>query len=309
MKNNKKIIVILGPTAGGKTGIGVKLAHKFNGEIVSADSRQVYKGMDIGTGKDLCEFDFKVNGKVVKIPYHLIDVVEPNDEYNIARFQKDAYLAIDDILRRGKLPIVVGGSGLYLQAIVDGYGLSKAKDDIILREKLEKKDTEELFEELKILNSKFADNLNNSDKNNNRRLIRYIEIAKTGEKPKKSEPKYDCLILGIERARDVLRERIYKRLIQRLENEDMIDEVERLNREGVSFERLKKFGLEYKFISMYLLDEITYEEMVDKLNIAIAQFAKRQMSWFRRWEKQGVKINWIEDFEESVDMVDKFKKG
>jgi len=309
MKNlpeKNKIVVILGPTASGKTGIGVKLAYELNGEIVSADSRQVYRGMDIGTGKDLCEYSFKVEGREVDIPYHLIDIADPNEFYDLARFQKDAYEAIDDILSRGKLPIVVGGSGLYLQSVVDGYVMSDTSSDEELRESLEEKTKEELFSELEGINSKFANSLNNSDKNNKRRLIRYLEINKLGSQPKKSEPRYDCLLLGLAWPREVIRERIYKRLIDRFEKEDMVGEVERLNDSGVSWQRLFKFGLEYKFIAKYLNEEMTYDEMVEKLDIAIGKFAKRQMSWFRRWEEQGAVIDWIKGLDEAKNKVEKF---
>lgn len=307
-KGEGKIIVILGPTSSGKTNIGVKLAYEYNGEIVSADSRQVYRGMDIGTGKDLCEYSFEENGQTINIPYHLIDVADPNEVYDVARFQRDAYIAIDDILKRGKLPIIVGGSGLYLQAIVDGFVMSDATANDDYRNELEKKSKDELFEELKNLNSKFAQNLNNSDKNNKRRLIRYLEINKFGEEPKKSKPRYDSLLLGLDCPREILKERIYKRLLDRLEKEDLVGEVERLNDAGVSWQRLVKFGLEYKFVANYLNDQMSYDEMVEKLNMAIAKFSKRQMTWFRRWEGQGAKIKWVKDWQEAKKIISKFLK-
>jgi len=313
-KNNmsSKIVVILGPTASGKTGLGVKLAHIFNGEIVSADSRQVYRGMDIGTGKDLNEYSFEIDGKEINIPYHMIDVADPNEVYDVARFQRDAYRAIDDILKRGKLPIVVGGSGLYLQAIVDGFVMSDTSVDEGLRKLLEEKTKEELFAELENINYKFANNLNNSEKNNKRRLIRYIEINKSGVGPKQSEPRYDSLLLGLSWPREILRERIHKRIVDRLKNEDMIGEVERLNDEGVSWQRLIKFGLEYKFIANYLNEKMSYDEMVDGLSVATGKFAKRQETWFKRWEGQGREIKWIKDGEEAKYYISDFlglKKG
>ncbi|MBU4455448.1 tRNA (adenosine(37)-N6)-dimethylallyltransferase MiaA [Patescibacteria group bacterium] len=326
-KKNKKIIVILGPTASGKTGLGVKLAYKYNGEIVSADSRQVYKGMDVGTGKDLDEYvissKFKVQSsklrlknrdkEVVKIPYHLIDVVSPKTQFSLAKYQKLAYEAIDDILRRGKLPILVGGSGLYLQAVVDGYNLSRVKPDKILRAELEKKNAVQLFALLKKINHKFAGKLNESDRKNKRRLIRYIEIANppaggrqfTTRDGKKNN-KYGALLIGVSRSREVLRERIYKRLIERLEKENMIDEVKKLHKQGVSWKRLESFGLEYKYISLYLRKKLTYDEMVEKLNTAIRQFAKKQISWFRRWERQGREINWVKNRGEAERLARKF---
>jgi len=293
MKKNilkSKIIVILGPTASGKTGLAVKLAREFNGEIISADSRQVYKGMDIGTGKDLDEYG--------DVPYHLIDVVKPNTKFNLAKYQKLAFISIEDILNRGKLPIIAGGTGLYSQAVVDGYNLSKAKPDKKLREKLEKLDVEKLFEKLEKINSKFANKLHESDKKNKRRLIRYVEVVDSrlrgndaGEKCE--NPDYEFLLIGLTWTRKVLLERIYKRLIERLEKEGMIDEIKNLHKQGVSWKRFESFGLEYKYISLYLRKKLTYNEMVEKTNIAIRQFAKKQMNWYRRWEKQGAKIYWV----------------
>ena len=322
-KNNNKIIVILGPTSSGKTGLAVKLAYKFNGEIVSADSRQVYRGMDVGTGKDLDEYKLEVRSKklevrsdknkkvfkTVKISYHLIDVVSPKTKFSLAKYQRLAYKAINDILARGKLPIIVGGTGLYLQAVVDGYNLSKAKPDKKLREKLEKLDVDELFKKLQKLNRGFADRLHESDKKNKRRLIRYIEICKDTECPighSVSGAGYDFLLIGLTWPREVLMERIYKRLIERLEKEDMIGEVERLHKQGVTWKRLESFGLEYKYIALYLRKKLSYKEMVEKLNIAIRQFAKRQMTWFRRWERQETKIYWVKDRGEAERLVKKF---
>jgi len=316
--NNNKIICIVGTTASGKTKLGVDLAYKFNGEIVSADSRQVYKGMDIGTGKDLAEYvvNIKRNGAKVSgssrqpasrlpqddkaiIPYHLIDVVSPNTEFSLAKYQKLAYKAIDDILKRGKLPIIVGGTGLYAQAIVEGFKLSLAKPDKKLRQKLEKLSINQLFSKLKRLNKKFAEKLHESDKKNKRRLVRYIEMASGGSEciAGHSAPRseFEFLLIGLTWPRQVLRERIYKRLIQRLENEDMAGEVERLHKQGVSWKRLEDFGLEYKYIAQYLQGKLDYDEMVEKLNIATRRFAKRQMSWYQRWEKQGAKIHWVKN--------------
>lgn len=303
-----KIIVILGTTASGKTTMGVKFADEFNGEIVSADSRQVYRGMDIGTGKDLEEYEF--NGK--KIPYHLIDVVDPNKKFSLADYQILAYKAIDDILERGKLPIIVGGSGLYIQSIVDGYQLSNSKPDKRLRAELEKKSAIELFEKLKKINPGFANKLNNSDKNNKRRLIRYIEINSDRTKPDVfknnfvSQKKYNFLLIGLTWPTEILYKRIHDRLIERLEKEDMISEVDHLHESGVSWKRLESFGLEYKFIAWYLQEKIDYETMVEKLFIAIRQFAKRQKSWFKRWEKQGAKIHWSKELRGAKDMLKDF---
>jgi len=336
-----KIIVILGPTSSGKTGLGVKLAYKFNGEIVSADSRQVYRGMDVGTGKDLKDYRLKIPNskfqitnksqisnlksqryKTVNIPYHLIDVVSPKTRFSLAKYQKLAYKAIDNILARGKLPIIVGGTGLYLQAVVDGYQLSKAKPDKKLRERLEKLDASELFKELQELNAGFANRLQDSDRKNKRRLIRYIEICKDTECPSLlrrnsyggrvghsvSGVDYDFLLIGLTWPREELQQRIYERLIERLGKEDMVGEVERLHKQGVSWKRLESFGLEYKYVSLYLQKKLAYDEIVGKLNIAIRQFAKRQMAWFRRWDRQGAKIYWAKSRGEAEKLVRKFIK-
>lgn len=312
MPYTKKILVILGQTATGKTKLAVDLAYKFNGEIVSADSRQVYKGMDIGTGKDLHDYKLKITNfktkkiKNISIPYHLIDVVSPNTEFSLAKYQKLAYNAIDDILKRGKLPIIVGGSGLYLQAIVDGYKLSAKKPDKKLRKELEKKSVDELFNLLSKENVKFANNINKSDKKNKRRLIRYIETCNCDKRSLNIyEPKYESLIIGIKKDKEIIHKRIYKRLIKRLEKENMIDEVRQLRRKNITRKRLENFGLEYKYIALYLQKKIDYDEMVEKLFIAIRQFAKRQMTWFRRWEKQGAKINWISNRDEVEKVINK----
>ncbi len=325
--NNKKIVVVLGTTASGKTSMAVKLANKFNGEIISADSRQVYRGMDIGTGKDLKEYKIKskVKGpavtkalagkqksKVVNVPYHLIDIISPKTEFNLAKYQKLAYKAIDDILARGKTPIIVGGTGLYIQAIVDEYKLSSAKPDKKLREKLEKMTVDKLFLKLKKLNSKKAKSLNESDRKNKRRLIRYIEQTRiatnkdtNSHKPKQSFKQFDFLLLGLTYSRDVLQKRIYKRLIERLEKENMIGEVKRLRKGEVSWKRLEEFGLEYKYISLYLRKKLTYEEMVEKLYIAIRQFSKRQMTWFKRDKR----IKWVKNKTEAEKYIKKFLKN
>ena len=299
IKNDKKIIVILGPTASGKTKLAVELAEKFNGEIVSADSRQVYRGMDIGTGKDLAEYS---------VPYHLIDVASPKSQFDLAQYQKMAFRAIDDILKRGKLPILVGGSGLYLQAVVDNYKLSEAKQDAELRKKLEKLNAGELFKKLEKLSPNLAVKLNQSDKNNKRRLIRYLEILEQDKnfKSRKGQKKYEALLIGLSYSGEILKQRIFKRLMDRLKEQNMIGEVENLRAKGLSWKRLEEFGLEYKFISLYLQGKLQYEEMVEKLNQAIYQFAKRQLTWFKRWEKQGVKINWLKDFKKIEKLTKEF---
>jgi len=300
MQNSKKLLGILGPTATGKTKLAVKLAAKFNGEIISADSRQVYKGMDIGTGKDLKDFRFKISDfRFKKIPYYCIDIVNPKTEFNLAKYLKYAHKAIKDIQARGKLPILVGGTGLYLQAVIEGYNLSGVKPDRALRASLEKKSINELRKLLQKLDKNYDGNLDNK-----RYLIRYIEMVKQTKLPLKklltsSGNKYNCLILGINFSREEINQRIDKRLIERIENQGLIKEVERLHEEGVSWKRLESFGLEYRFVSQYLQGKLTKVEMIEKLAIAIHQFAKRQLTWFRRWEKQGRSIKWIKNYAEA----------
>lgn len=300
-KGENKILVILGPTASGKTRLAVELAREFNGEIVSADSRQVYRGMDIGTGKDLDEYT---------VPYHLLNVANPKQRFDLAKYQKMAFQAIDDILKRGKLPILAGGSGLYLQAVVDNYKLSEVKKDLTLRKQMEKLSIEALFNKLKKIAPKMAVKINDSDRKNKRRLIRYLEILGQDKnfKNRSGKKKYEAMIIGVKFSKDILRQRIFKRLLERLKEQNMIGEVENLQIRGLSWKKLEEFGLEYKFIALYLQDKMSYEEMVEKLNIAIYQFAKRQLTWFKRWEKQGAKINWLKDDKKIEKLVKEFLK-
>lgn len=304
INNKPKIVVILGPTASGKTGLGVKLAYHFNGEIISADSRQVYKGMDIGTGKDLPDYNYLGQD----IPYHLIDVASPRINFSVARFQKLANKAIRDVLRRGKLPIVVGGSGLYLQAVVDNYQLSDYKSDKKWRAELENLGAEKLYFKISRLNPDFAKRINNSDRNNARRLSRYLELLQNGNNllMKKGEPLGDFLLLGVNISDAKMRANIKLRLDERLDKQGMILEVEKLKKTGLSFKRLISFGLEYKFISYFLQDKLNKEEMREKLVVAIYRFAKKQKTWFKRWEKQGRKIYWIKDYKQLESRVKSF---
>jgi len=304
INNKPKIVVILGPTASGKTGLGVKLAYHFNGEIISADSRQVYKGMDIGTGKDLPDYNYLGQS----IPYHLIDVASPRMNFSVARFQKLANKAIRDVLRRGKLPIVVGGSGLYLQAVVDNYQLSDYKSDKKWRAELENLGAEKLYFKISRLNPDFAKRINNSDRNNARRLSRYLELLQNGNNllMKKGEPLGDFLLLGVNISDAKMRANIKLRLDERLDKQGMILEVEKLKKTGLSFKRLISFGLEYKFISYFLQDKLNKEEMREKLVVAIYRFAKKQKTWFKRWEKQGRKIYWIKDYKQLESRVKSF---
>ncbi len=307
--NIDKAIAVVGPTAAGKTKLAIALAHKYQGEIIGADSRQVYKGMDIGTGKDLD--DYYNNGHPV--PYHLIDVVEPTENFDVANYQRLARQALNSILAQGHLPIVAGGSGLYLQALIDNYEFSPAKPNTALRQDLEKLSVQELYQKLNNLAPALASKLNNSDRHNHRRLIRYLEIIlnkPTNSLPhKNSHSIINWLILGIDYPMEILEQRIYDRLIERLENEAMIEEVYRLHEQGVDWRRLESFGLEYRFISRYLREQLDYDQMVEQLYIAIRQFAKRQKTWFKRWEKQGREIHWLDvnnPLQEAESLIDNF---
>jgi len=286
MKNN--LIVILGPTASGKTTLAVKLAADLKAEIISADSRQVYRGMDIGTGKDLSEYE--TNGCVV--PYHLIDILEPDEEFNVFEFQRQFYKTFAALQKRQVLTLLVGGTGLYLESVLADYVLPQAGQDERLREELAEKSLEELQDILLAMKTGLH---NKTDLEDRERLIRKIEIEKARRYPQVNErekPVVRAGVFGIHWERTLLRQRIAARLQQRI-NEGMIDEVARLHARGLSWARLDSFGLEYRYIAGYLKNEITREEMMQKLVIAIGQFAKRQMTWFRRMEKKGTSIEWI----------------
>lgn len=288
MKNNIDIIVVLGPTATGKTTFATNLALKLDGEIISADSRQVYREMDIGTGKDI--EDYTIEGK--EIPYHLLDIVEPGYEYNVFEYQKDFLKAYNDITSRGKIPILCGGSGLYLEAALKGYKLINVPVDENLRSELEVKSDEELLELLKSMRKLH----NTSDSMYRKRLIRAIEIElyyKEHDDIDLNFPKLNALVFGINFDRKIVRQRITERLKERLKG-GMLAEVQKLLDKGVTKEKLVYYGLEYKFISQYLTGEFKYNDMFQKLNSAIHQFSKRQMTWFRRMEKNGTDINWLD---------------
>lgn len=308
MAATNKAIAIIGPTAAGKTKLAISLAAKYNGEIISADSRQVYRGLDIGSGKDLADYDN--NGQPV--PYHLIDVTNPGDSFDLATYQKLARQALDKIWQAKKLPVIAGGSGLYLQALIDNYQLSDIKPDPALRQELDNLSAAELWQKLYELKPSLAERLNNSDKNNPRRLIRYLEIAQQAphfQPSTKLAEHLDTLILGVDYPLEVLEQRIRARLIQRLENEDMIDEVYNLHEAGVDWKWLEGLGLEYRYISRYLEEQIDYDQLVDQLAIAIRQFAKRQKTWFKRWAKQGKQIHWLNTdnpIKEAEELVNKF---
>ena len=283
-----EMITILGPTACGKTTLAANLAYKLGTEIISADSRQIYRSMDIGTGKDLK--DYEVCGK--HIPYHLIDIVDAGYKYNLFEYQRDFLKSYEDIKSRGLMPILCGGTGLYIESVLNAYRLTPVPENPELRQKLEGKPLEELIEILK--GYKTLHNV--SDLDTTKRAIRAIEIAdhyKNTEKEERKFPKIDSLVVGINIDREERRAKISKRLRDRLK-EGLVEEVEGIMRNGVSAEDLVYYGLEYKFVTNYITGLISYEEMVETLEIAIHQFAKRQMTWFRGMEKRGIHINWIE---------------
>jgi tRNA dimethylallyltransferase len=293
-KNHNKLLVIVGPNASGKSDLAVKLAKKFNGEVVSADSRQVYKGMDIGTGKITKE-------EMQGIPHHLLDVASPKRRFTVVQYQKKAIEVIKKIQKKGKLPILCGGTGFYIQAVVDGLVFPKVKPDWKLRKKLEKKTKEELFKILKKLDKDRAKTIETKNK---RRLIRAIEIVlKTGKPvPKlKKQKLFEVLILGIKREKGELKQRIRKRLLKRLK-QGMIEEVKRLKKLGVSWKRLEEFGLEYRYIAYYLQKRLSYEEMINRLQKAIEDYARRQLAWFKRDKR----IYWIKTFKEAEKLVKEF---
>lgn len=275
-----KLIVILGPTACGKSGLGVTLAKEYGGEIVSADSRQVYRGMDLGTGKVTEE---EMDG----VPHHLLDVIDPNAPYSVADFQRDATAAIDDIISRGKLPFLVGGTGLYIRAIVQGFVFGESTPNEVLRGELEGYTAQELYEKFQALTGL---TLNESERQNHQRLVRAVEKATAGEYVDiPHNPKYDVLQLGVSFPRDIICERIDQRLEMRFDD-GMIAEVETLRKEGATDEFLERLGLEYRYIYRYLDGQIeTKEELSDELGRAIKRFAKRQTQWFNRDE-----VEWLD---------------
>jgi tRNA dimethylallyltransferase len=291
----RKLIAILGPTASGKTDLSIKLAKKYNGEIISADSRQVYKGMDIGSGK--------ITKKEMQgIPHYLLDVANPKRKFAVSQYQKLASKAIKNIQNKNKLPILVGGTGFYIQSIVDGVAIPEVKPDWKLRRELEKKSNKEMFFMLKKLDPKRASSI---DKQNPRRLIRALEIV---IKTKKSVPnlktkkEFDVLQIGIKKDFNQLKKLIKKRLIKRLKNNAMINEVKNLRKIGVSFRRLEELGLEYRFVAQYLQNKISYKEMMDKIQIESEHYAKRQMTWFKRDKR----IKWVNNQKQAEQIIKKF---
>jgi tRNA dimethylallyltransferase len=293
----RKLIVILGPTASGKTELAIKLAKKFNGEIVNADSRQVYKGMDIGTAKP-------TKKEMRGVPHHLLDVASLKRKFTVAQYRKLALKAIEKIQKKGKIPFLVGGSWFYIRAIVDGLVIPEVPPDWKLRKKLEKKSPQELYEILKKLDPERAKNI---EKENKRRLIRAIEICKKIGKvpPLKFNPlPYPVLMIGIKRNKRELMERIRKRFFEWLKR-GLILEVIRLRKMGVSFKRIEEFGMHYREIARYLQGKISEREMIENSIREIQNYAKKQMSWF----KENKRIKWIKNYRKAEKPIKKFLKN
>lgn len=287
-------ITIVGVTASGKTSLAVKLAYETAGEILSADSRQVYRRMDLGTGKDLSEYSY--NG--IAVPYHLIDICEPGYKYNLYQYKRDFTTCMNDIQVRGRLPIICGGTGLYVETVLKGYAMPEVPENRELRERL----SEKTLEELTLILSQYKTLHNTTDVDSCKRAIRAIEIAeyyKTLPQPELEDTPIETLLVAIDIDRETRRANITRRLHERLE-QGMVAEVEALLNEGISPDDLIYYGLEYKYLTEYIIGKRSYEDMVSSLEIAIHQFAKRQMTWFRGMERRGFKINWI-DYNLSLD--------
>lgn len=294
------LITILGPTASGKTPLATALADRLDTEIISGDSRQVYRRMDLGTGKDLA--DYTINGR--EVPYHLIDIVEPGYKYNVFEYQRDFLKAYEEITKKGKLPVLCGGTGMYIESVLKGYRLLPVPENPELRASLEGKTLEELT---KIL-AGYKKLHNSTDVDTAKRAIRAIEIEEYYQlqPPEYREfPSLKSLIVGVDIDRELRREKITRRLKQRLE-EGMVEEVRGLLAEGIPAENLIYYGLEYKFLTQYVIGELSYEEMFHQLETAIHQFAKRQMTWFRGMERRGFTIHWLDatlPMEEKIEQI------
>lgn len=290
MHSKYNLITILGPTASGKTSLAANIAYHLHGEIISADSRQVYKQMDIGTGKDL--EDYTVNDQ--QIPYHLIDLFEPGYKFNVFEYQELFYQTYQDLTNKNTIPVLCGGTGMYIESVIEGYQMAKVPANPELRKDLELKETDKLIALLK----SHATLHNTTDITSRKRLIRAIEIA-TYQKDHPTEtarfPQLNTLLIGIKFDRESRRRRITERLNARLDS-GMIEEVNSLLKQGIKPEDLIFYGLEYKFITLYLTNQMNYNDMVQKLNTAIHQFAKRQMTWFRRMERKGYIIHWLDGY-------------
>jgi tRNA dimethylallyltransferase len=300
------LLVVTGPTASGKTSLAALVAHRLGGEVISADSRQVYRSMNLGTGKDYD--DYLVGGS--RIPCHLIDIADPGYKYNVFEYQRDFVKVYTDMKKRKVFPVVRGGSGMYADSIITGYKMFEVPADSGLRIELEKKS----IEELRVILSTLKNLHNTTDIDTKKRIIRAIEIEHSSRNKRKQRsefPEVRPLLVGIQFDRDKRRKRISDRLKQRLDS-GMVDEVKKLIEQGINTETLIYYGLEYKFITLYLTGNISYQDMVRDLEIAIHQFAKRQMTWFRGMERRGIKIHWIDGelpMEEKVEKVMELLKG
>ena len=297
--NKYELITILGPTASGKTALAAALAARLDTEIISADSRQLYRGMDIGTGKDLA--DYVVDGK--SIPYHLIDICDPGYKYNVFEYQHDFFRVFTSLRERGLVPILCGGTGLYIEAVLKGYKLLDVPPNPALRERLREKS----LPELEILLASYKVLHNKTDVDSVQRAIRAIEIEefyRTQAPDVREYAPLNSLLVGVAIDRELRREKISKRLRARLD-EGMVDEVRRILSNGVAPEDLIYYGLEYKFLTLYIIGKLTYEEMASQLEIAIHQFAKRQMTWFRGMERRGCTIHWLDA---TLPMADKVEQ-
>ena len=296
------MLAVVGPTACGKTSLAVDVALAVDGaEIISADSRQVYRGMDIGTGKDIAEY----TRDGVTVPTHLLDIVDAGEKYNLFEFQRDFLTSYEDIRSRGAFPIMCGGSGLYVESVLRGYRLLPVPENPALRARLEEKSLEELTAIL----AGYKSLHNNTDTDSKKRAIRAIEIEEyylTCPVEERSFPQVNALVVGVSVDREVRRERISRRLRERLK-EGMVDEVRSLLDSGITPDQLIYYGLEYKYLTLYLTGAMKYDEMVHGLEIAIHQFAKRQMTWFRGMEKRGVDIRWIDASQERAQLVEQIK--
>lgn len=304
-KRNEKydLVSVVGPTACGKTSLAVELALSVPGaEIISADSRQVYRGMDIGTGKDIAEY----TRDGVTVPSHLLDIVDAGEKYNLFEFQRDFLASYDNIRNRGAFPVMCGGSGLYVESVLKGYRLLPVPENPALRAALEEKS----LEELTALLATYKQLHNNTDTDNKKRAIRAIEIEeyyRTCPVEERYFPQINALTVGVMVDREVRRERISRRLRQRLDN-GMVEEVKRLLDSGLEPEQLIYYGLEYKYLTLYLTGAMEYDKMVAELEIAIHQFAKRQMTWFRGMEKRGVGIHWLDGSLPAAVLVEQIKE-
>lgn len=308
LKKKPDLVCVIGHTAGGKTAFAAALAEKTGAEIISADSRQVYRRMDLGTGKDFQ--DYVVNGK--KILHHLIDIVDPGYEYNVFEFQKDFLKAYNEIKNRNHLAVMCGGTGMYIEAVLKAYKLINVPPDPELRKSLDSMTREQLIEKL----SSYRNLHNTTDTENRKRLLRAIEIEEYYNKHELAEtvfPKLKYVLLGIKYDRESRRNRITQRLKERL-SAGMVEETEDLLKSGIPENKLIYYGLEYKYLTLYIQGELSYEEMFNKLNTAIHQFAKRQMTWFRKMEREGFKIHWMDGhepmdrkLERSLDIINNFR--